>query len=146
MVYVDVPNQNIMIRKEAYGHHIELDDLPEMFDLIPESRHTLIRADNARPETISYISRKGFPIEAADKWKGSVEDGIEWLKSFEKIIIHTDCPHMKDEARNYSYKVDRLTQQVTVDIVDLHNHCWDALRYALDPLIQAGRAGILDVL
>ena len=135
-----------MIRSEAWGLHVELDDLPAMFDKIPEVRDYLIRSDCSRPETISYIDRQGFSIEGARKWKGSVEDGIEWLKSWNKIIIHTDCPHMKDEAKNYSYKVDRLTSDVTIDVVDNHNHCWDAVRYALEPLISAGNLGLLDYL
>ena len=145
-IYIDMKNRNIMIRSEQWGLHVELDDLPAMFDKIPEVREYMIRSDCSRPETISYIDRQGFSIIGARKWKGSVEDGIEWLKSWNKIIIHTDCPHMKDEAKNYSYKVDRLTSDITVDVVDNHNHCWDAVRYALEPMISAGNLGLLDYL
>jgi phage terminase large subunit len=38
--------------------------------------------------------------------------------------------------RLYSYKVDRLTGDVLADVVDKHNHCIDAIRYALQPLIK----------
>lgn len=144
--YIDHNERILYVRNGSYGYGVELDDLPEFFSSVPMSRERLIRADNSRPETISYISRKGFNIEAARKWPGSVQDGITWLRSFQKIIIHTDCPNVRDEFKNYSYKVDRLTGDVTTDIIDLHNHGIDGLRYALEPLISAGNLGILDVL
>ena len=50
------------------------------------------------------------------------------------------------EAKNYSYKVDRLTNDVLTDIVDAYNHGWDAVRYALQPLIQTGSVSTFDVL
>jgi phage terminase large subunit len=145
-VYVNRTNRELLIRYAEFGYGVELDDIPKMFDKVPQSRQFLIRADSARPETISYVGRKGFNITAVDKWKGSVEDGVEWLKSFEKIVIHPSCEKMIQEAKNYSYKVDRLTQDVQVEIVDAYNHGWDAVRYAYDPLIQAGSASILSVL
>jgi len=145
-IYVDV-NANILYwRHEAGGTHIDLDDLPAEFDKVPGIRQRMIRADNARPETISYIANKGFIIEAADKWKGCVEDGIEWMKTFDKIIIHTDCPKTATEFRKYAFKVDRITGEITTHIVDAYNHYIDGGRYGLDPLIQIGRAGILAVL
>lgn len=145
-IYLDLRNREILIRHAKFGYGVEIDDLPEMFDQVPGVRNAKIRADCARPETISYMSRKGFDIEAAEKWTGSVEDGIEWLKGFDKIVIHPECEHMIKEAKNYSYKVDRLTQDVLTDIVDAYNHGWDAIRYGLQPLIMAGSASIFDVL
>jgi phage terminase large subunit len=44
----------------------------------------------------------------------------------------------------YSYKTDRLTGDVLPIIVDKHNHCIDALRYSLEPLIKAGPGSRLD--
>lgn len=141
--YIDTNTQTLYVRREAHGYHVELEDIPALFDKIPCARQVMSRGDNSRPETISYVARKGFPIESCSKWPGSVEDGIEFLRTFRKIVIHTDCPEMKKEARYYSYKVDRLTDQVTTIIVDANNHCWDAVRYALQDLITAKGFGIL---
>lgn len=142
-VYID-PIENILyIRKAVFGYHVELNDLPKMFDSVTDSRRYKILADCSRPETISHVRRSGFHIDGAKKWKGSVEDGIEWLKSFSKIVIHTDCPDMKDEAIYYSYKVDKLTGLVTTDIVDAYNHGWDAVRYACEPMINKNGISIL---
>lgn len=146
-VYLDYKNREVLVRNAKFGYGVELDHLPAMFDQIPDSRRYMIRGDSARPETISYIARKGFIIEGCEKWKGSVEDGIEWLKSFNKIVFHSDCDQeMIKEARNYSYKVDRLSGDVLTDVVDAYNHGWDAIRYAFQPIIKSGGLSILDVL
>jgi phage terminase large subunit len=73
---------------------------------------------------------------ACDKWPGSVEDGVSHLRSYEKIIIHPRCTHAIDEARLWSYKVDKLTGDILPDLVDKHNHIMDSIRYALAPIIK----------
>lgn len=130
---------NLYVRKESWKLRLEIDHISREWVKAFGSNfpHHTIRADNSRPETISFLKRKGLHrIQAAPKWKGSIEDGIEYLRAFEKIIIHPDCKHYKDEARLYSYKRDRMTNEITTDIVDKHNHLIDATRYALTPMIR----------
>ena len=132
-----VDDDTLYIDQEAFGHGVELDDTPALFDSIPTSRKWPIKADSARPETISHMRRKGFPqIGPAEKWKGSVEDGIACLKSFKRIVVHERCPHTAKEFRLYSYKVDRVTGDILPIVVDKWNHAIDALRYALDGYIR----------
>jgi phage terminase large subunit len=111
-------------------------DTAKLFDRVPGSRTRKIRADNSRPETISQMCAAGFDVIGAAKGPGSVEDGISYLRGFDKIIIHPRCKRAAEEFRLYSYKVDRLTGDVLPDIVDRHNHVIDAIRYALEPLIS----------
>ncbi|AFH95196.1 PBSX family phage terminase large subunit [Providencia stuartii] len=125
----------LYIEREAYGVGVELDHMPAFYDEIPEARKWPIKADSARPETISYLKRKGFNISAAKKWQGSVEDGITYLRGFKQIIIHPRCKETAKEARLYSYKTDRITGEVLPVIEDAYNHCWDAVRYGLDGYI-----------
>ena len=115
---------------------------------IRSARQSMWRADSARPETISHVKSTGngtrlaLPrIVGVEKWKGSVEDGIAHLRSYKEIIIHPRCVKTLNEARTYSYKVDRLTGDVLTDIVDKNNHYLDAVRYALGPLIKRRNAG-----
>jgi phage terminase large subunit len=54
--------------------------------------------------------------------------------AYDQIVCHPRCKYTEIELRLYSFKVDRLTQEVTTDIIDANNHCMDACRYALDPL------------
>lgn len=137
----------LFIDNEAFGYGVEIDETPALFDTVPEARKWPIKADCSRPETISYMRRKGFNIEGAEKWKGSVEDGIAHLKGFSKIVIHPRCKRMIQESRLYSYKVDKVTGDVLPIIVDKHNHGWDATRYALDGYIKTrGGLGIWEKL
>ena len=133
-------NDCLYIEYEAYGVHIELDEMPAFYDSVPESRKWIIKGDCSRPETISHIRRKGFNISAAKKWQGSVEDGIAFLRGFKQIIIHPRCKHTAEEARLYSYKTDRVTNEVLPIIEDKNNHCWDAVRYSLDGYIKHKRS------
>lgn len=129
--------KDLFIDEEAFGYGVELEETAALFDSIAFSRKWPIRADNSRPETISYIKRQGFKISAASKWQGSVEDGITFLKSFRRIVIHSRCKHMQKEARLYSYKVDKVTGDILPIVVDAWNHGWDAVRYSLDDYIRS---------
>lgn len=133
------------VRNEAYGLGVETIDLPQMFERIPDSTKYTIRGDNARPEIISHLKRHGFPkMESAKKWAGSVEDGISWIRGLEKIIIHPECKHTIDEARLWSYKRDRLTNDVLPVLIDANNHCWDAIRYGAQPMIKPANNMIME--
>ena len=126
----------LYIEDEAHGIGVEIARTPALFDKIAGARQHLIRADCARPETISHVHNCGFRIEAAEKWKGSVEDGIAVLRSFEQIVIHPRCTHAQEEARLWSYRCDRLTGDVLPDLKPGNDHVWDAVRYALGPLVK----------
>lgn len=141
-----VDGENLIVRREAGKVGLELDDTAEFIgSRIPSFKDHASRADSARPETISYLKRHGFPrIEGVSKWSGSVEDGVEFIKSFKKVLIHSDCVATAREFRLYSYKVDRLSGDIKPAIVDANNHYIDAIRYGLGPLIKPrGMAGIM---
>lgn len=139
----------LCIEYEAYlkggdGLALQLRDLPKAFDEFPNSRAVLIRADNSQPQSIGYMHNQGFKIKGADKWKGSVEDGIQhMLGAYDGIIVHPRCTMTADEMKQYSYKTDRLTGDVLSDILGGNDHIIDAIRYSLDPLIQRKRGGSL---
>lgn len=155
-------DNELYIDQEAYGYGIELEEIPALFagtdterparwknpvpkeeggtevrwPGIPTSLTWPIKADNARPEIISYIRRRGFSVAAAEKWPGSVEDGIAHVKGFKKIHIHQRCKNTAREVRLYSYKVDKQTGEVLPVVVSKHDHALDAVRYSLDGYIQ----------
>ena len=131
-------NGNLFIEYEAGKVRLELDETAEFIaQRIPEFKQHKVRADSARPESISYLRRHGVPqMEGVKKWQGSVEDGIEHIKSYGKVYIHPRCKETLNEFRLYCYKTDRLSGDVLPQIVDAHNHYIDALRYALTPLIK----------
>jgi len=131
--------------RESGGVKWEMEDIgPNWQKDIPEAVDFKVRADNARPETISYVRRNGGfrRLEGVDKWKGSVEDGVEFLRTY-KHVIHPACPRVHREFRLYSYKINKAGDILT-DIVDKENHTIDAGRYALSPLIQNKGRSIYD--
>jgi len=65
------------------------------------------------------------------KGKGSIEDGIEFLKSFD-IVVHPRCVHVIDELENYRWKTDPMTDAILQVPQDKNNHTIDALRYACE--------------
>lgn len=134
--WIDTDKRIIYIDHEVYGVGIELDHIEKHFEKVPGAKHYQITGDSARPDTISYLRNRGFNIIGAEKGKGSVQDGIEFLKSY-KIKVHPRCKHVLDELGLYSYKVDKRTGVVMPDIEDKHNHLMDSLRYALEKFIQS---------
>lgn len=130
-----ISGRTLYIEREAYGIGVELDELPDLFRSVPGADQHIIRADNSRPETISHMRARGLNVVAADKWPGSVQDGIAALRGF-NIVIHPRCRHAEEEARLWRYKTDRLTGDVLPILLDGHDHIWDSVRYALQPIIR----------
>lgn len=134
-----ITDQNLFIDREAYGHHVELSLLKNLIMTVVENRWWEIKADGSRPETISFLKAPengGWNISAAKKYAGSVEDGVEYLRSFKKIVIHPRCKNAIEEFRRYSYKVDKRTNEILPIILDDYNHVIDAVRYSIDNLIK----------
>lgn len=143
--------RKLYVEYEAGRPGLENDDIAKyMIERLPGIERHTVRGDSARPETISHVKSTGggkrdaLPlIIPVDKWPGSVEDGISHLRSYSEIVIHVRCAKFLNEARLYSYKVDKNSGDPTTDIVDAHNHYIDAARYALGGLIKKRpRAGI----
>lgn len=152
--------RTLYVDAEAYKVGCEIDDTPALFagsDTLKPPRwpnplghkglagsmRWPITSDSARPETISYMQRRGFKIAAAKKGAGSVEDGIEFLKSCD-IVVNPACRYTIDELTLYSYKTDKLTGEVLPVLEDKKNHVIDALRYALEGTRRA--VSMMDVL
>jgi phage terminase large subunit len=141
LVRSHIIGRTLYIDYEAYQVGCEIVDTPSLFMTVPDSEKWPITADNARPETISHMRKNGFPkIQPAVKGPKSVEDGIEWLKSFD-IVVHPRCQHTIDELTLYSYKVDDLTGNVLPILADKDNHVIDALRYACEGARRAQNTG-----
>ena len=136
--------RNVYINREYGKVGLEITDTPAaMEQSFPMAKRARWYADCARPETISHIRRAGFDINPCNKWAGSVQEGVTWLRGCDAIIIHERCKEMQNEAAMYSYKVDKLTGNILTDLVDAHNHFWDSTRYALnDHIVQRGAGWI----
>lgn len=151
-----IHEERLFVTHEFFGVGVELDDIGVAvkggrsertgieYEGIPGIDEWPVKGDSSRPETIAYVRRTaGLNLSEAEKWQGSVEDGIAHLKAFRKIVIHPRCVNLAQEFRLYSYKIDpkvidpRTNEpEVLPVIIDKHNHGIDALRYGLDGYIQ----------
>ena len=112
-----------------------------------------IYADCAWAPVIIDLQGRQVPVVPCKKYAGSVEDGIAFLRKFDKIIIHPSLRPQKyqnkwgicNEQFLYRYKVDARTGEILPAIVDKYNHSWDALRYALEPVMPLLEQDVLFV-
>jgi len=129
-------NDCLYITNAAAKVGLELDDTAKyLINNAPNVLKYTSRADSARPETISKVKKEIPLITACNKWKGSVEDGVVFLQSFNAIYIHPNADACYGELSAYSYKTDDSGEPTTI-IQDADNHYADALRYAIEPIIK----------
>lgn len=137
LIRASIEGNRLYVDYESYLVGCEIVNLPDLFDRIPESRKWFITADSARPETIDYMRKNGFPkMNQTIKGPNSIKEGISFLQSFD-IVVHPRCVHTIDELSRFSYKTDRLTGEVLPILEDKHNHVIDALRYACEGIRKA---------
>jgi phage terminase large subunit len=137
LIRCSLEGNRLYVDYEAWMIGCEIVNTPDLFRRLPESEKWFITADSARPETIDYMRSNGFPrINAAKKGAGSVDDGVEFLKSFD-IVVHPRCKHTIKELEMYSYKTDPLTGAIIPILADKHNHTIDALRYSCEGVRHA---------
>lgn len=146
-----IEGRTLYIWREVWQIGCEIDRTPALFDKLdpdwtparaqdPDWRSLAKRiqftGDSARPETISYMNRHGFNVQPAIKGAGSVEEGVEFLRSYD-IVIHPECKHTIDEFEHYSYKIDPHTGEITNVLEDKKNHGIDSCRYSTEGVRRA---------
>jgi len=132
-----VSGRVLYVDYEAWAVGCEIDRTPQLFDRVPHSRKWPITADSSNPQSISYMSKHGFPkIKPSVKGAGSVEEGIEFLKNYD-IVVHPRCANVIRELSTYSYEVDDKTNDILPKLEDKKNHTIDSLRYAVEGIRRA---------
>ena len=164
-VYVWHEERIIYIARTAYKIGATVDETPALFagdaprdfQNVPrwENRYNHpgiegayagpIRADSSAPQLIRYLRDRGFNITHAVKGPRSVEEGVDFLRTYD-IYIHPDCAEAWYEFQTYSYKVDKDNEDIILpELEDKDNHVIDSVRYAVeeDRRGGGGRAIIL---
>ena len=90
-------------------------------------------ADSAEPKSIAEIAMHGVNIIPSKKGKGSINHGIDAVRS-RKISITKRSVNGIKEYRNYCYLKD-VNGKITNEPTDIMNHAMDAIRYAIADLI-----------
>ena len=139
LVQCYIEGKKLFVPHEAYKINCDIVDTPALFLTVPDSETWPVIADNARPETISHLRKNGYPrIQPAVKGARSLEEGVEFLKSFD-IVVHPRCKHTIDELTSYKYKKDPITDKILPVLEDKDNHVIDALRYACESARRLGK-------
>lgn len=134
-----IGERTLYIDHEAWEVGTATEALPALLHRVPDIHRWQSIADSARPETIDYLRRNGFPkMRGARKGKGSVEDGISFLQGLE-IVVHPRCANLAKELGAYAYEIDKRTGAILPRPEDDNNHLIDALRYAVERLHRKGR-------
>lgn len=121
------------------GRKIMNDELRRVVEEVPGAEDHTIRADSARPETIAHMNASEGPplrVEAAEKWAGSVEDGIVHLQSYRAIVVHPRCELAIEEGKLWRFKADKLTGDPLRQPEKGNDNSWDAVRYSIEPIIK----------
>lgn len=130
----------LYIDQELYRIGVELKDIgSNIIEKLPEIKKWPCYGDSARPDIISMLRQEGFNIMPVVKTshdkKNYIEAGIDYLKNFDKIVIHPSCTSLVEEMKLYCYKTDSNTGEVLPIIIDKYNHLIDCLRYSLNSYI-----------
>lgn len=129
LLEIGIKDQKYYERELLYESGLTGKDLLEKLDDLIADRTTEIYADSEAADRIVEIAREGYNIHKSRKGKGSVKDGIDFVKRH-KLFIHRDSVNLINEIRSYKYKEDK-DGHVLEEPVKFRDHAMDAFRYAI---------------
>ena len=95
----------------------------------------VIVCDSAEPKSINDLRNAGLKCIACQKYPGSVIYGVKWLQNRRIVIDPARTPNAHREFIGYEYMTTK-DGEFLADVPDKDNHTIDAVRYALDRLIN----------
>ncbi|MFA6529189.1 MAG: terminase large subunit, partial [Candidatus Gracilibacteria bacterium] len=99
--------------------------------------------DSEDPSKIKEWVQNGYGAVGAIKGKGSVQRGIDFMKSQRWVIDDTKCPRTAQEVQVYHRKEDK-DGNVLEDPVEIMDDSVAAHRYALEPISRSqGKPSVL---
>lgn len=135
-----IENDRLYITDEIYSTNLlNKDSIPLVKNIIGRE---YVTCDSAEPKSIAEYSNSGINAIGAKKGKGSIESGIKFLQSFSNIYIHPACKNAQKELFNYCFKKSPNGNILPVP-EDLNNHLIDALRYAIESLIDRNTISVI---
>lgn len=107
----------------------------EIADTFKNIERALVKADSSEPKSIDEIRSYGINILPAQKGKGSVLQGIQYVQD-QRISVTSRSLNLLKEYRNYLWETDKEGKIIN-EPIDKFNHCMDSVRYALDSFIRS---------
>lgn len=123
-----LPKKEFYVKELLYRSHMDSNELIAEFKRLEIDRRLPIICDSARPEMIDALKKAGFNAKPCSKYKGSILDGINRVKTF-TIRPVTGSKELFKELQNYSW-LEKDGTYHDDEPKDAINHCMDAMRYA----------------
>jgi len=134
-VVIDKKKNIIYVREHLYKPKLTTGEIAYINKEV--CKNGLIIADSAEPRLINELRSLGCNIRGADKGKGSISLGIDYLRGY-KIIVDHNSSNVAKEFNNYVY-ADKGSKL----FVDSFNHIIDAIRYNIT--YHLGKASKIEI-
>ncbi|MGL5113635.1 MAG: PBSX family phage terminase large subunit [Flavobacterium sp.] len=151
-----IKDGKLYIDYEAWETGTELNAIDGLFQTVPESKNWKIYGDSSRPDIIKLLQNQKYKIFSVKKTtvsldpldrqkaKGYIESGVEYIRNFDKVVIHPRCVKTIEEFTNFKHKIDK-TGIILPEFESGFDHLIDALRYALSEYISRPKTTMADI-
>lgn len=141
--YYDKAGKIIYVTQCWYKTGQTLDNILQAINKMGLSK-SLIYFDSAEPRTIDYFRRNHINAKPCIKGQNSVQARIAFLQNH-KIIIDKTCTDLINEFENFSFILDKKTNQYKDnEYTHEYSHGIDGLGYAYSDIYSRGNITILD--
>ena len=135
-VSVDVSNRQLWVKQCYNKPNLSTSEIIRLNKAYAKT--DLIICDNSEPRLIRELKNSGLNMKPTIKKTGSILSGIALIQDYE-WIIDKDSVDIIKEVNNYAWK-DKGTVPM-----DKFNHYIDAIRYAMQFLVQGKSAGVYHI-
>ena len=129
----------LFVDKEIYHEGpLEVQNIGAWLEQLAPLGATII-SDTQTPIGNYQGIQAGFQVMHA--LKGAIYEGINWMKQYD-IVVSSKCAETIREFQTWKYETDPRTDAVLKHkFADGDDHCLDAIRYAIEPLMLAQKDG-----
>ncbi len=128
LVKVVIKGNDLYVDELVYRTELLNRDIARLMKQHKVDNHE-VYADSAEPKSIQEIHLAGFNIKPSIKGQGSVNAGIDKIKSYNMKVTKRSVSIIK-ELRNYAWVSDK-DGNPTNKPIDAFNHGLDSIRYAI---------------
>ena len=128
LVECRIIEDRLYLKELLYSRGLTAEDLVYKINQLGIDTTDDLWCDNARPEMIQDLKRKG--INAKPVIKNTILHGIDLIKRH-KVFIHKDSTNIQNEFKEYKWKTDKDGRIMDTPL-DINNHTIDCIRYCLE--------------
>lgn len=124
---VAIEGNNLYCDELCYLTRMSISDIIKKLKVVNGDRKII--SESADPRMVDEIYNSGFNIHPVEKGKGSIEAGIEKMKTMKILVTRRSLNAIK-ELKNYTYQQDKNEKWLNIPVDD-NNHFIDLVRYVV---------------